>query len=174
MAASKPVPAMMMNRGCARCRPRPSRDLAHVHLGGAACAAGGGERGGLGRVADVVEEEVGGAGGEDQHGHAGVAQAVEHVGDAAVAAGDHHAVEGRGVRGRVLRLHAVPEEPHDDLVACRERTWANAKISSELGPDARLWMMRQRMRCSLFLRKAEYSYSVVILPPRAELQTIYG
>ena len=78
--------------------------------------AGGGKGRGFRRVADVVEEQVGGAGGEHQDGHAGVAHVVEHVGDAAVAAGYHHAVELVYVCGRVFGLHAVAQKAHDHLV----------------------------------------------------------
>ena len=46
-----------------------------------------------------------------------VAQAVQDVGDGAVAARDDDAIEGADVGDRILRLHAVSDEAHADLVA---------------------------------------------------------
>ena len=62
------------------------KELTHVRFDGTADAAGLGERRGLGGIADVVEEQAGRAGGEDERGDAASAHLVEHVGDGAVAA----------------------------------------------------------------------------------------
>ena len=77
-------------------------------------------------------------------GHVRVAQAVQDVGDGAVAARDDDAIEGADVGDRILRLHAVSDEAHADLVAAHREGAREREDSSELGPDARLWMMRMR------------------------------
>ena len=42
---------------------------------------------------------------------------------------------------------------------------ANANISSELGPDARLWIIRQRMRVFPYLKASEYSMQCLYPTP---------
>ena len=50
-----------------------------------------------------------------------VAQTIEHVGDGAVAARNHHAIKLAHVRHGVLGFHAIADKTHHDLVtALRE------------------------------------------------------
>ena len=104
ISASKPEPAMMIK-------------LAHVHFDRATGAASLGERRRLRGIADVVEEQAGRAGGEDERGDAASAHLVENVGDGAVAARNHHAIKLAHVCHGVLGLHAIADKTHHDLVA---------------------------------------------------------
>ena len=93
------------------------KELAHVRLDGTADAAGLGERRGLGGIANVVKEQASRAGGEDERGDAASAHLVEHVGDGAVAARNHHAIKLAHVCHGVLGFHAIADKTHHDLVA---------------------------------------------------------
>ena len=96
---------------------RLPEQLSHVGRLGTALAAGLGQRGGFGRVADVVEEQVRGSRGEDERGDVAIADMVEHVGHGAVPAGDHDAVERAHVLRGLMRLHAVADEAQAYLIA---------------------------------------------------------
>ena len=93
------------------------KELAHVHFDRATGAASLGKRRRLGGITDVVEEQAGRTGGEDERGDTASAHLVEHVGDGAVAARDHHAIEFAHVCHGVLGLHAIADKAHHDLVA---------------------------------------------------------
>ena len=93
------------------------KELAHVHFDRATGAAGLGERRGFGGVANVVEEQAGRAGGEDERGDTAPAHLVEHVGDGAVAARNDHAIEFAHVRHGILGFHTIADKTHHDLVA---------------------------------------------------------
>ena len=81
----------------------------------AACLGKGGS---LRRVADVVEEQACCARREDEGGDMCVAQTIEHVGDGAVTARDHHAVKRGDIARGVFWLHALTDEAHGDFVPC--------------------------------------------------------
>ena len=66
---------------------------------------------------DVVEEQAGRTGGEDERGDTASAHLVEHVGDSAVAARNDHAVKLAHVCHGVLGFHAIADKAHHDLVA---------------------------------------------------------
>ena len=93
------------------------KELAHVYFDRAAGATCLGKRRCLGGIADVVKEQAGRAGGENERGDAAAAHLVEHVGDGAVAARDDHAVELANVCHGVLGLHAIADKAHHDFVA---------------------------------------------------------
>ena len=93
------------------------KELTHVDLDRAACAAGLGECRRLGGIADVVEEQACRARGKDECGDAASAHLVEHIGDGAVATRDHHAIELAHVCHGVFGLHTVADKAHHDLVA---------------------------------------------------------
>ena len=97
------------------------KELAHVHFDRATGAASLGKRRCLGGIADVVEEQAGCAGGEDERGDTASAHLVEHVGDGAVAARNDHAIKLAHVCHGVLGFHAIADKAHHDLVtALRE------------------------------------------------------
>ena len=93
------------------------KELTHVDFDRATGTAGLGERRCLGGIADVVEEQAGCAGGEDERGDTAPAHLVEHVGDGAVAARNDHAVKLAHVCHGILGLHAIADKTHHDLVA---------------------------------------------------------
>ena len=93
------------------------KELAHVYFDRATGAASLGKRRCLGGITDVVKEQAGCAGGEDERGDTAPAHLVEHVGDSAVAARNDHAVELAHVCHGVLGLHAITDKTHHDLVA---------------------------------------------------------
>ena len=93
------------------------KELAHVDFDRATGTASLGKRRCLGGITDVVEEQAGRTGGEDERGDTASAHLVEHVGDSAVAARNDHAVKLAHVCHGVLGFHAIADKAHHDLVA---------------------------------------------------------
>ena len=93
------------------------KELAHVDFDRATGTAGLGERRRLRGIADVVEEQAGRTGGEDERGDTAPAHLVEHVGDGAVAARNDHAIKLAHVCHGILGLHAIADKNASRLVA---------------------------------------------------------
>ena len=91
-------------------------DLADVEPGRLADAAGAGEGGGLGRVADVRAEQVGGSRREDAARDAASLKLIEKRRDRPVSSREHDAVEVPGVRTGLLGPEVCLEDPQDALV----------------------------------------------------------
>ena len=111
ISASKPEPALFV---AVLVEPK---ELAHVHFDRATGTAGLGKCRCLGGITDVVKEQAGCAGGEDERGDAASAHLVEYVGDGAVAARNHHAIKLAHVCHGVFGFHAIADKTHHDLVA---------------------------------------------------------